>query len=557
MKKAIVFVLITAVPLVFMSCTDNLLDEDARTQVTDNYLNSATGFNDAVNAAYSFARVYTESENFPQMTVYGTDTFANGWGGNDRYLDLYDDHLNPRAGRIYDRWVRLYEGINTCNAVISRAPDVTGMNESVKNVRVAEAKFLRAQWYFLLVQWFGPIPLTLEETQGVETEATRAPIADVYTAIINDLNDAIQTLPDVAADYGRATKPAAEHLLAKVYLTRAGTEAAQSGDYQNAVQLSQNVIHNYNFQLLDDFAMVFEQGEAAERHEEVVWAVRNSKDFQLNGGNDYGNGNTLHAYFLMKYDQLPGMVRDIENGRTWTRFRPTNFVTTTLFDKENDSRYEKSFKRVFYCNQPGTYTSINGYEMILAEGDTAIYVVDEEWTEVEIAEAGYHVFTPSVQTDRFHLSLTKFLDPERPAVNEMSGSRDFMVMRLAETYLIAAEALMMMGNLDEAATYVNAVRRRAAIQGATQAETEAHRQAMEITPDQLDIDFILDERARELLGELMRWFDLVRTGKLIERVKLHNPGAAANIEPHHVLRPIPQNQIDRTSTEFPQNPGYN
>lgn len=550
MKKAIVFTLVTLGLLIISSCADNLLNEDARTQVTDNYLNTATGFNDAVNAAYNYSRVYTENETYMHVTQLGVDTWSNGFDGGGHYLNFYNDNLNSRSGYFNTVWNRLYEGINTANAVISRAPEVTGMNESVKNTRVAEAKFLRAQWYFLLVQWFGPVHLTLEETQGIQTEASRAPIADVYDAIITDLNDAIQTLPDVASDYGRATKPAAEHLLAKVYLTRAGSSAAQSSDYQNAAQLAKNVINNYNFSLLDDYGDIFKQGEAEERHSEVVWAVQNSTDFLTNGGSGYGNGNTLHSYYLMKYDDLPGVARDIENGRPWARFRPTNFVKTTLFDKQNDSRYEKIWKRVFYANTPGTYTSVNGYEMTLAQGDTALYIVDEEWPEEKIAAAGYSVYTLSEHTDRVYPTLNKFLDPQRPSVPEMSGSRDFFVMRLGETYLIAAEALMMMGNTAEAATYVNAVRTRAAKEGA-----EA---AMQITADQLDIDFILDERARELLGEGWRWFDLVRTGKLIERVRKYNPDAVG-IEEHHALRPIPQDQIDRTEggeSAFPQNPGY-
>jgi hypothetical protein len=136
-------------------------------------------------------------------------------------------------------------------------------------------------------------------------------------------------------------------------------------------------------------------------------------------------------------------------------------------------------------------------------------------------------------------------------VQHEAGSRDFMVARLAETYLIAAEALYKVGNIDEAVQHINAVRRRAAIPGK---ELE-----MEITADQLNIDFILDERGRELLGEMDRWFDLVRTGTLVDRVKKYNPDGAANIQPFHVLRPIPNDQIDRTeggAASFPQNPGY-
>jgi len=130
---------------------------------------------------------------------------------------------------------------------------------------------------------------------------------------------------------------------------------------------------------------------------------------------------------------------------------------------------------------------------------------------------------------------------------------------LSEAYLIAGEALMMSNNGAEAANLINVVRKRAAKQGANSAETAANQSAMQITPAQLNIDFILDERSREFLGELMSWFDLVRTGKLVERVKKYNPSAAVGIQSHHVLRPIPQDQIDRTlggKEAFPQNPGY-
>jgi len=229
--------------------------------------------------------------------------------------------------------------------------------------------------------------------------------------------------------------------------------------------------------------------------------------------------------------------------------------TGGLFNRQLDTRYEKSFKRVLYCNRPGTYT-INGKSVTLATGDTAVYLADREWTAAEISRARYNVYTPSKQTERVFPTLTKFLDPERAGVNDQPGSRDLLFYRLAETYLIAAEALLMSGNAAEATTYINTVRRRAAKVGATAAETETNRKAMEIAPAQLTLDFILDERARELLGEGNRWIDLVRTGKLLERVKKYNPVSAVNIKDYHILRPIPQQQIDRTEGEFKQNAGY-
>jgi hypothetical protein len=114
--------------------------------------------------------------------------------------------------------------------------------------------------------------------------------------------------------------------------------------------------------------------------------------------------------------------------------------------------------------------------------------------------------------------------------------------------LIRAEANFKQGNAAQAAEDLNVVRRRGAWDG--------EEGAMEITAADVSIDFILDERARELVGEGHRWFDLVRNNKLVERVKAHNLDAMDNIQSHHVLRPIPLDQIDRTEGDYPQNPGY-
>jgi hypothetical protein len=140
--------------------------------------------------------------------------------------------------------------------------------------------------------------------------------------------------------------------------------------------------------------------------------------------------------------------------------------------------------------------------------------------------------------------MKKFQTPS-PAIN--NTPRDFIIYRLGETYLIAAEALMMQGMLDEAADYFNEIRRRAEAPG---------QEIALIEPGELNIDEILNERSRELFGEYMRWKDLKRTGTLLERVRAHNERAAPNIQDHHLLRPIPQSQIDRTDGNFPQNPGY-
>jgi hypothetical protein len=562
--KNIYIILLLTLPLIISSCDEEFLTEDARTQLTDGYLNSAVGFESALNGTYSVLRFHCERDRWAHMTGMGTDFFKNGFDGGAKYFQFYNNNLNSRTGNLNHHWNRLYGGINAANAVISRAAGVLDMDGTTKNIRVGEAKFLRAHFYFNLVQQWGAVHLTLEETQGVETEATRASVAAVYDAIINDLNDAIAVLPDTPSPYGRATKPAAEHQLALVYLTRAG-----AGDYTLAAQLAQRVINDYSFQLLDFWPDIHKQGETEERHSEVVFAIQNSPSTLTAGitgsGSGYGAGNSLHSMWLMKYDDLPGLKRDIANGRPWARMRPTDYVLSTLFDKDIDIRYASSFKQVFYCNDPGTYNTINGNTMTLALGDTALLIVDEPgeavdpntaWTDARIATLGYSVYTLDLQTPRVYSMLSKYLDPHRSRIPEMRGSRDLLLFRLGETYLIAAEALMMDGNSAQAAVLINTLRRRAAIAGATDAETAANQLAMEITAGDLDIDFILDERGRELLGEMHDYFDLIRTGKFMERLALYNPGAAELAQPHHALRPIPQNQIDRTSNEFGQNPGY-
>jgi len=551
MKKKI-FISLLGISLFLSSCLSQL-EEDVRTQVTDSYLSTAAGFNEAVNASYaSLKTAFCAIEDngiVPVLNVFGTDVFTNGFDGGFKMMNFYNGDLNPRTPVVTNVWNILYTAINTCNAVISRAPQVTGITDAVKNTRVAEVSFIRAEYYFMLVQLWGSVHLTLTETTGIETTAKRAPIKDIYDAIIKDLDYAILTLPATTTQYGRVTKPAAEHLLATVYLARATSEAKQAGDYAKAAELAKGVISKYNFKLLDDFGKIFEQG-ASEKNSEVIWTIQNNKDVISNGP-----GNTMHLYFVMKYDDLVGMQRDIANGRPYARYKPTNFTLNTLFNSQLDIRYEKSFKRVFFCNRPGTYT-INGKSVAMAAGDTALCMTDREWSAAEISQAKYTVWTPSRQNERVFPTLTKFLDPQRTGVNDQPGSRDVLFFRLAETYLIAAEALLMSGNAAEAATFINTVRRRAAKTGLNATETEANRKALEVTAGQLNIDFILDERARELLGEGFRWIDLARTGKLVERVKKYNPVAAANIKDFHILRPIPQQQIDRTEGEFKQNPGY-
>ena len=260
----------------------------------------------------------------------------------------------------------------------------------------------------------------------------------------------------------------------------------------------------------------------------------------------------------MQYDVQAGMVRDIDNGRPFKRLRPTNYLLETVFkDRVNDSRYKKTFKDTWLCNAPGTYNTAfdNSKKTVTFKaGDTAIYIPGVEWTLAQRAAKPYQVLVPSAYSQALFPTLKKFLDPLRPDRTYEPGSRDYLAFRLAETYLILAEAQLKLGKVQEATDAINVVRRRAAWAG--------KESAMEITNADMTMDMIYQERARELAGEQTRWMDLKRWGNLVERVKLYNPEGGPNVKEIHNLRPIPQTQIDRTekaadgSPGFTQNPGF-
>lgn len=542
--------LLAALLLLATAACQDLLRENVISQVGAGYITTPVGFDAGVKAVYSSLRDFYGRENGMDVTVFGTDTYTFGSDGTYKYMNQYTTQLDGRTQPVVDIWNAFYVGINTANTVIAQAPNVTGIDETIKKRRVAEVRFLRAHHYFVLVQQFGAIPLVLSQNTSANKVASRAPVTEVYAAIVKDLESALPDLTATTSDYGRVTKGACEHLLARVYLTKGTSEAAAPTDYAQAATYAQNVIRNYTYKLLPDFASVFAQG-AGEINDEVIFATQYTADPTTNGV-----GNETHLYFVMEYDAQAAMKRDIYYGRPFRRFRPTNYTLNTVFaDRTNDSRYQKSFRTVYYCNNPGTFTNLfdtSKPSVTLQTGDTAMYLPGVEWTPAQRAKKRYQVMVPSLYRPNLFPTLTKFLDPLRPDLQYQPGSRDFLMFRLAETHLIAAEALLKMGQPAEALPFINAVRRRAAYPGK---ET-----AMLLTTGQLTMDLIMEERERELLGEMFRWFDLKRWGVLISRVKLYNPDAAATIQAgKHELRPIPQDQIDRTaggSTAFPQNPGY-
>ncbi len=542
--KYINLILISILALV-CSCKKVLTEDPVSLATADGYYSTTKGIEDGLKAAYTPLRsFYAQAEGY-FMTTPGTDMWTNGFGGvaNNPYFNDYSANLLGTDAMITTVWNQFYIGINQCNTVVDRAPRVSGLSDQTEARIMAEARFLRALYYFHLVQQFGDVHFTLQQTIGVQTVANRTPVADIYkNGIIPDLLFAAANLPAKAENYGRATKPAAEALLARVQLT--------VGDWQAAETLAKKVISDYDFKLVVPFKELWDIQKDV--NTEVIWSVQFTDNPLTNG-----QGNQAHMFFNINVADNLAIDGSIEYGRGFRRFMPTNYLIK-LFNTSIDSRWEGTFKTVWLANVKGV---INGQTVNV--GDTAIKMVTfpvADKTQTTVPYSYFDFNDKWVGTAgnlelggmarRWYPALWKFDDPLRASITTSEGRRDFPVIRLAEIYLIAAEAAIKLNRPADAASYINIIRKRAALPG--------KESQMVVGAGLMNIDFILDERGRELAGEMHRWYDLKRTNTLLERTRKYNLDAAVNIKEMHLIRPIPQTQIDRVSNpgEFKQNPGY-
>jgi len=561
--------------LALMASCSSFLNEEPKSLLTAQYLETPGGVKAALYSTYSDLRYFYGGESAMSMTVAGTDEFQKGPDGSLE-LNLYSDGGLLTNGQVGTTWNWGFTAINTANAVINYAPG-SGMGTEEAKTVVAEAKYLRALWYFTLVQMYGALPLSLDFISVPSTEAHRTPVPEVYNAIVADLETAKIDLPAIAEQPGRATAAAAYHLLAKVYLTRAThPEAGQSSDYQKAYDNAMQIISNqgmYGLALLNDFGDVHKPH--GEHSTEIIFTVERNTDLLYNDIHAGNKENRSTYFFRPNYSAIvKGLVRDIPNGRPWHRIRPTNYLLEKVFqDRVDDTRYNKTFQTVWLVND-----AANVEDKSFVAGDTAIWLPGSETYKAAKALKTYPPSkyydnvssTGERQTLSIYPSMKKYDDIDRPIIADPSV-RPFIVFRFAETYLIAAEAAMYLNNPGQAVNLLNVIRSRAGFDPnrTDAANALAVKHLSETTPDMSNkdagINFILDERSRELCGEYMRWFDLVRTrtssgeSMLIYRIRNLVPEipAKGTIMEHHVLRPIPQSQLDlTTSADFLQNPGY-
>ena len=589
----------------FSTGCEKLLEERPQSQVVPSFFNTASGVLGGIAGVYNDIRSDWGTEGFTVEMQGGTDEFLQGAssGGGPAYT-----YNGLNGGNFGAAWSVAFQDINTLNGVLQYGQTVD-LPDATRRQYLAQAKFLRGFWYFYLVQTFGDVPLHTTFITVPSQADSRQPAAQVYEQIIKDLTEAAADLPSTptAPFLGKAaTKPVAQLLLAKAYLTR-GWLNNTAADFNQAASLCADIIANkatYGLDLWQDFGDAFVP--ANDYGKETMFVSDHSSDpkygYYVVGGQaaggaaqnltpwltnwNYPTNSTINAYKnaagTLVFAGPSSMLRDSYYGRPFIRMRPNsyrwpsgdnagkNYFLDQAFTKRDvDSRYANSFYTVYIANTSvtNTPTAANnsrgiGYTTVVGVDTTVLF------TDYEVVGAPQFIGTrpfkgivvpPSLWNNGIYPALKKFMDPSRGANINDPSTRPAVLYRFADVYMTGAEAYFKAGDNTRAAALMNVVRQRAAFRKTnTAAQNAAAITALTITPADVTLDFILDERSREFFGEWQRWLDLVRTRSLVRRVKAWNNEAAPYIQDYHQLRPIPQTQIDRVveGPKFPQNPGY-
>ena len=601
--------------ILIMSCEPNALikEESISNQTAGDYFSTTAGFEDLSKSIYPLLRQLVQMR---ALTLNGGDLFSRNGNWDPESMELntnifsYGPEFTSGVSEVQDFWVYHYKAINRANTVISRSESVEnpGSYANTLSVRVSEAKFIRAYCLFLLVQQFGDIPMSLEETTGASKEVTRVSSVEVYSQIITDLIAAESILPAVASDYGRATKGAVQHLLARVYLTRGwnfkdalgGTTAdfTSAREYADKVIAAHPMVANYEDifpkKSEDPTNQTYGPSDQNYKNSEVIFSVQYSNNPLLNyNDTDYSigdqltsdSGNNAHTIFGGSHDESPGSPGRTSDYNRQLGYHLTHPGVWRLFDPETDTRYHLNFVEKVYAvvDNPGFVPADGVAPIDIKSGDVVVEYRDWNNPAITSAERGkdvggsmnYAVINVDehgkIDESNYHNPnktpmMWKFWEPGIDYGNGF-GEFDQPLMRSSEAYLIAAEAIVKgasNGSVGSAVDYYNAVVNRA-VGTSNNANMASDPNDLSSTVTKsyrgsgsINIEMILDERARELMGEGLRWYDLKRTGTLISRSKEYNPWIKKldYIQEHHYLRPIPLSEIDLSTNDVIQNPGY-
>ncbi|PCJ93450.1 MAG: RagB/SusD family nutrient uptake outer membrane protein [Flavobacteriaceae bacterium] len=537
-----IFIYSLSIVMVILSSCEDVIEVDNRSFSTaEEFYLTEEGFESLVNANYaSLKGIYGGSNSLFSM---GTDMYAEGSGRSAEPLGLSQyTELNPSSGGVNQIYNSAYRAIRQANTALYYA-DLTEPAATI-STRIGEVKYLRANAYFLLVQTYGGVPIITDLIDTPVIEVDRDSAEAVYTLILADLNDALASVGSGAYD-GRVTQRAVQHLLAKVHLTKGNESFGSASDFSSAASFADQAISGQGLGL--SFAEVWESGN--EDNEEVLFSVRYSAGAASSNPTGLGNQQALFYGPYMGGNEVAGDAPR----RSYTLLA-TDFALR-LFTPD-DARYEVTFMTQVFDRYFDFYDEDDHSGLGIAEfyepywftpADSTAYVNSANLS----TDFDYHIYETTyaqiVSGDWETIPAKKFDDPSAP-FGTSSSTKDIIHSRLGDTYLLAAEAYLSAGDAATGLARLNIVRARAGVVDATLGE--------------FDIDYILDERGRELFGEYHRFFDLKRTGKLVERASLHHPlieesnfNGASGLK---ILRPIPQSALDlNQNKDFPQNPAYN
>ncbi len=645
---ALIFAVFT---LTNISCKDYLLEDNRTSGTEDVIYTTRSGLDGLVASSYSYLRGWYGKEAAYGLSEGGTDTWLTGYDNRQKVLIDYSG-ITPEVASssretmnaCFDEyWELFYTAVNVCNTgikYVTLAPSDI-LSEADKNAYLGELKTLRAFYYWHLVETWGPVQINSEPVSDISTVGHRDSEEEVYSFMLEDVNDAIDKLALKNAKNGHINVWAAKALKARLLLYKA-SKFNDNQAYIDAAAVAEDVIAGSGLSFYANYADCWAgTNENGSANKEVIWYIDYSDVLEYNimpkrlkidqnsnqmtwsqmmirnAANAQG-GNASHLMFVGVWNSVSttsGILKrtDTEGNKIityrsvaynvgtsyqayskgFTRFVPSGYLLD-LFNTATDQRYQASFRDVYYVAPQFTAAFNNSVAPPTGYGlmrDTALYLTHKTATPAQIARAAnrYVLFSrtdvgnpvvwplyqdaagtlPTIATttagtdnnkgNRMYIALKKFDDLNGSIIRDL-GDRDAFVFRLSEMYLIAAEGYMMEGQSGQAITKLNDLRTARAIAGQSNVLSPAE----ESQVSSKDIGVILDERARELCGEQQRWFDLKRTGKLLERVQLYNGSAKNNIQAFHVLRPIPQPQMDaitnRTADSDPagfwQNAGY-
>ncbi len=541
MNKLNKITIIALATLTTTGCSKNFLDEDTSGfQAPDNTYTNTNGFETGLTGLYAFARLefqtwdndfFTQGATPQEALQVGTDIVAVKGTGTDATLAPFSNYtLNPASSYVRNYWKFAYGLIGNANLILEALnnPGIDWKDPQKDPMLVqGTAAYFRAYGYRYLISLYGDVPWVDKVTKDPRTDFTRTPKPEVVQHMIEDLKSAAANLPDNPANVaeGKLTKWAALHYLAEAYLW------ANKPD--SAIIAANQVINSGFYRLNDQRFGVQKDSEGDYFHDmfiennqnrksgnmETIWAMQ--LEYNAQGGGDLYTDWSKRAWVPFYAQQAGFLLADSLGGRGLGHIRPYDWWLNSY--EVNDVRNSKhNIKRDWYHNDPKS--PLYGTKLNITNA---------------IKESG-NVFAT---TTKFFYGKTA----DNPAYE--GNMKDRVKIRLGETYLLLAEAYLQKNDPAMAAKAINEVRVRAK---ATLAQA-----------GQVNVDYLLDERARELLGEEMRRITLSRFGKdiFLRRLKALNTQSSAIIagkEDMVPLWPIPQEVIDANSgAVFPQNPGYN